>query len=321
MKRFTNILLVIQEGSDHIAAVKRAIALAQQNRASLTVCSVLDIDPTDLSSNVLNQSQLRDIALADGQEALDRLARIAAQDGVLVETRTLIGTPFAEIIRHVLRDGSDLVVKNAEGGGRLSDFLFGSTDMHLIRKCPCPVWIIKSTEQHQYGRILAAIDQDSEDAVKHALNLQILEMSSSMAATEGSELHVVHAWKLLGESMYRSLRSGLPSSEVDAMVSEESSRRKKWLESVVGAYADCPGRQGTGCGETELHAIEGDPKFVIPAMAKELEVDLVVMGSVARTGIPGFLIGNTAEGILNRLDCSVLTVKPPGFVSPITAEA
>lgn len=47
---------------------------------------------------------------------------------------------------------------------------------------------------------------------------------------------------------------------------------------------------------------------------------LVVMGTAARTGIPGFIMGNTAETILNRPDCSVLAVKPPGFVTPVTVE-
>jgi len=40
------------------------------------------------------------------------------------------------------------------------------------------------------------------------------------------------------------------------------------------------------------------------------------MGTVCRTGIAGFLIGNTAENVLNDVDCSVLTVKPEGFASP-----
>ncbi len=46
----------------------------------------------------------------------------------------------------------------------------------------------------------------------------------------------------------------------------------------------------------------------------------VVMGAVARTGIPGFIMGNTAETILNQIGCSVLAVKPPGFVTPVTLE-
>jgi len=41
------------------------------------------------------------------------------------------------------------------------------------------------------------------------------------------------------------------------------------------------------------------------------------MGTVARTGVPGFITGNTAESILNQLECSVLAIKPAGFVTPI----
>lgn len=42
------------------------------------------------------------------------------------------------------------------------------------------------------------------------------------------------------------------------------------------------------------------------------------MGTVARTSLPGFFMGNTAEDVLSQLDCSVLAVKPPGFVTPVT---
>jgi nucleotide-binding universal stress UspA family protein len=41
---------------------------------------------------------------------------------------------------------------------------------------------------------------------------------------------------------------------------------------------------------------------------------------VARTGIPGLIIGNTAESVLSKIDCSVLAVKPPNFITPVTLE-
>lgn len=41
------------------------------------------------------------------------------------------------------------------------------------------------------------------------------------------------------------------------------------------------------------------------------------MGSVARTGIPGFIIGNTAESILGQVQCSVLVIKPDGLISSV----
>jgi len=52
--------------------------------------------------------------------------------------------------------------------------------------------------------------------------------------------------------------------------------------------------------------------------AEELQAELIVMGTIRHAGIEGILIGNTAETILHRIDCSVLAVKPEGFVTPVT---
>lgn len=68
------------------------------------------------------------------------------------------------------------------------------------------------------------------------------------------------------------------------------------------------------------HLIKGPPRNEVPGLAKSLQVDLVVMGTVARTGVPGFLIGNTAEAMPGQIDCPVLAVKPAGFVTPVTLD-
>ena len=40
-------------------------------------------------------------------------------------------------------------------------------------------------------------------------------------------------------------------------------------------------------------------------------------GDTPGTGVQGFFIGNTAENVLQHVDCSVLAVKPKGFVTPV----
>jgi universal stress protein E len=64
---------------------------------------------------------------------------------------------------------------------------------------------------------------------------------------------------------------------------------------------------------------KGDVRRLLPQLVDERNVDLVVMGTVSRGGLPGLLIGNTAEKLINSLSCSVLAVKPDSFVSPIKA--
>ena len=72
--------------------------------------------------------------------------------------------------------------------------------------------------------------------------------------------------------------------------------------------------------KSQTHLLKGSARKEIPVLAKEIDVDLIVMGTVGRTGIPGFIMGNTAETILHQIDCSVLAIKPPAFITPVTLE-
>ena len=315
--------MFVDEGTDYSAALKRGVTLARNNQALLTICAVVEPFPYDVQMGItaVTPTELQSIAVSENRHWLDELVKSVATDGVPLEAKVLIGKPFIEIIRQVLENNHDLIIKCAEDTAGLRGMFFGSTDMHLMRKCPCPMWIIKPMEHHKYRRILAAVDQDSEEPVTDVLNRQILEMSTSLALAEFSEAHIVHAWDVVGEDIFRSVRSGLSDAEVDAMVEEEASVRRRWLEVLVKTYGSQADTNAIDILETQLHVIKGHAKYVVPAIAHELAVDLVVMGTVARTGIAGFFMGNTAESILAQLDCSVLTIKPPGFISPITLEA
>ena len=66
-----------------------------------------------------------------------------------------------------------------------------------------------------------------------------------------------------------------------------------------------------------VHLRKGDPGRVIPTVAAKVRPGVLLMGTVARGGVAGFFVGNTAETVLRQVDCSVLTVKPAGFVAPV----
>ena len=320
MRRFSNILLVVDERTDHSAALSRGIALANNNQASITVCAVVDTVPGEVQMGVIavTPQEVLDIAVAGKRAWLDDAVTSAAADGVSIDTKVLVGKPFLEIIREVLRDDHDLVIKCSDPDRSLREVFFSSTDKHLMRKCPCPVWIIKPTERPKYLRVLAAVDQDPNEPIKDELNRQILELSSSMALAEYGEAHVVHAWELFGEDIIRSRSWDFTETEFDAMLEEESAARRQWLEKLVKENARSADHGAAEVPEIHLHVVKGHPERVVSELARALSVDLVVMGTVARTGIDGFFMGNTAESILAQIDCSVLTVKPPGFVSPVT---
>jgi len=195
--------------------------------------------------------------------------------------------------------------------------------MHLLRKCPCPVWLIKPGKRKSYRRILAAVDVDDtyppeELNTRHALNQQILEIASSLALSEFAELHIVHAWELISMSALRD--TFLHTPEAKLIVYAEQARRQHAanLDALMREVASNLGQDALGYLKPQTHLLRGLARKEIPALTKRIEADLVVMGTVSRTGTPGFIVGNTAETILNQIDCSVLAIKPPGFVTPVT---
>ena len=59
-----------------------------------------------------------------------------------------------------------------------------------------------------------------------------------------------------------------------------------------------------------MHLVKGDPRAVIADFAASHHIDLLVVGSVGRSGVAGRIIGNTAESVMTQLPCSMLVIKP-----------
>ena len=159
--------------------------------------------------------------------------------------------------------------------------------------------------------VLARVDPDPSDPARDGLNRLILELAVSMAVREDGSLHVGHAWVLEGESTFRSSAFlSLPSGQVDLLrgaVAEEHQRRLDELVADAGVF-DVNG---------QVHLVSGDAGRVLPDLAHRLHASLIVMGTVARSGLSGLIMGNTAETILRSVSCSVLALKPEGFETPV----
>lgn len=281
MKRFKNILLLAGERPGERTTVVRAAALAKRNGARLTLVEVVEQLPRDMQKLITAAPpiDLVKLVMKERREGLEALAAPLRDQGIPVSAAVLSGTPFLELIRQVLRRKHDLVILTAEGRGGLNERILGSTSLHLLRKCPCPVWVMEPTRRKRYRRILAAVDPDGLDSERDALNVTILDLATSLARLEA----------MLAEA-------------------EEASRRR--VDELLGRYALDDVRHDT-------HLLKGEARDRIPELVRETKADLLVMGTVCRTGVPGFFIGNTAENVLQHVDCSLLAVKPKGFVTPV----
>ena len=308
MKRFKRILVAVEPNQDSVSTINRAALLAKRNNAELKVVGFVDELPENArNAESFPSTNVRDIVLNEAEAEIDRLIRTASSHGVPIESSLLKGVPFVEIIREVIREKHDLVILTAEGGG-VKRWLFGSTSMHLMRKCPCPVWVIKPNGA-KFGRILACVDSSPDcDPQAFALNEKVLQLAGSLAQRESAKLHIIHAWSAFGEQM---LRRHSSQETADTWVGETKVAHESAFQSLLERidFFDV---------EYETHLIKGLPRDILPEFAAKNEVDLMVMGTVSRTGVAGLLIGNTAETVLQQVQCSVLAVKPDGFVSPVS---
>ena len=156
-----------------------------------------------------------------------------------------------------------------------------------------------------------------ELAPRRALRRQIIEMASSLALSEFAELHVAHAWEPIAESAVRGALY-MPEETLIAYVEDERRDHEASLHALMHEVTGDLDQGALDYLKPRTHLVKGSAQKEIPALAKQIGADLIVMGTVARTGVPGFIMGNTAETILNQIDCSVLAIKPPGFKTPVT---
>ncbi len=326
MKQFTNILCVVAPDRPCEPALERAVTLAENNQANLTVVAVAERVETGVGvpKGGPASADIQAALVGEHEQFLERMVEPYVKR-VRIASKVLVGVPFLEIIREVLRHQHDLVIKVTEAADWL-DRLFGSDDMHLLRKCPCPTWLVKAEATKPYRRIVAAVDvseayPEEQLATLRSLNEEILAIAASLALAEFSELHVVHAWDAPGESAMRGGFLRLPDAEVADYVERTRKQHAEALANMMRGFVERISPEAMGYLKPETHLVKGAAYKQIPLLAKELEADLIVMGTVARTGIPGFIMGNTAETILNQIECSVLAIKPPNFVSPVTTEA
>jgi nucleotide-binding universal stress UspA family protein len=321
MSTFQNILYVVEEPDiEQDAAIARAVSLAQNNQARLSLLYVADPPRLGPFADRLSIHDLSARLEAQQREWIEGLLE-PHRGSVAVDIHVRFGKRFVEVVRDVLANGRDLVIK-AAGYGGAHEYLFGGTDQHLLRKCPCPVWILYRETTTNYGRILAAVDFDpwEGEAEEEKLNRRILELASSLALSDFAELHVAHAWQSITDNMIRIFGSELSENQASTNLDRERFEHQHKLDLLGATLREAIGKEAYGYLSPRFHLRKGNPRTVIPDIASELRADLVVMGTVSRTGIPGFLIGNTAEMILNNIECSVLAVKPEGFVSPIKAK-
>ncbi|WP_430444652.1 MAG: universal stress protein [Pseudomonas piscis] len=194
-------------------------------------------------------------------------------------------------------EGCGLVIKQHLPDTPLKKALLTPADWKLLRYCPTPVLLVKTATPWTGGVVMAAIDVGNLDGEHRALHASIVDHGFDIASLAKAQLHVISAH---------------PSpmlSAADPVFQLKETIEKRYRDACQAFQSEFDIDDG------HLHIEEGPADVLIPHMAHKLEAVLTIIGTVARTGLSGALIGNTAEVVLDALDSDVLVLKPAQIMS------
>ncbi|KAF1066706.1 MAG: Universal stress protein E [Pseudomonas citronellolis] len=189
-------------------------------------------------------------------------------------------------------EGCELVIKQHSPDNPLKKALLTPGDWKVLREVAAPVLLVKQARQWAGHSILAAVDVGNLDSEHQALHSSILDYARAIAEITQGPLHVLSAH---------------PSPMLSA--ADPTFQLSQTLSAQYRVACD-EFQQRHGLTNEQLHVEEGAADALIPALALRLEAAVTVIGSVARSGLSGALIGNTAEVVLDALESDVLVLKP-----------
>ena len=270
--------------------IEQAISYAQWTKAKLTLLHVIEEDDKALpeAGGTLHGRLLPKIKLA-----LDEVVAQAAARGVEARRQADIGEAWSRILAAVKLGEHDMVLVGPREQGWFEKLTHGDTTRKLLRKCPVPVWVEPPQTPVRVSRVLVPVDFSP-------LSARAIEIAEAFHALTGAERVALHCPDYPNDIALHRMPEGIQKIEdYHAAINAEA------LDKLNAALGE--GHEGWRRLIGPLPIAES-----LTPVVKTHGIDLVIMGTNARSGLMGLLLGNTAEKILDNLEAPVLVFKPEG---------
>jgi universal stress protein E len=270
MSPFKTLLVVYDPTREEQPALERAANIAETIQASAHLFACIHYD----TAKSADQSGEIQHLITEQQAVLDDAAASLKERGIDVITEVEWDKDwYHAVVRAALRHDADMVLKSSFRHFAGKRTLKKTSDWIVMRECHCPVLLVKIREPRERRKVLAAIDISATQESYERLNEKILQISNRILDCSGAEVHFVNAFQNF---------KAVPD--------------KQQLIQDWGIDAD------------KVHIKLGKPEKIILERARELDVNLVVVGNSGRTGLLAAIVGNTAEKVLDKLECDVLSI-------------
>lgn len=301
MKFPQHILVIVGGKRKQHFALNRAVQLAKFYDIKLHLMSCVYDPGTDLSPLISQEHRkaLKQEQLDNRLEYLNQLKAEVEKSNIPVTTQVIWHRKIQKAVMQACEDVKpDLVIKRiSDKAPNLNPFTM-PIDWQLLRHCPAPLLIVNNVDWKIPSPVLAAVDASADSSDEQAFNHTIIGYAKLLSRLTDAPAHVVttHITPSLDNA------TTIPGFDLDSLKKEVNDFNQERLSGLVEEH---------NITKESLHIIEGLAEERIPQITQQIDAQIVVMGTVCRTGLSGAFMGNTAERVLTRLQCEVLALKPP----------
>lgn len=294
---------------EQLAATKAA-RVAARTGARLTLFNAFMIPQPTSDAPLDSSEQIIAASIRQRRERLKKLAQSLRASGA-PPIRVAVEWDFPAheaIVRHVLATKPDLVIAESHRHGRIVRWVLANTDWELIRACPAPLWFVRSASLPRRLRVLVAVDPRHTHAKPARLDDRLLAAARTLDEQIGAQISIVHA--------YEAPVSGRASTMLEPIRWPLSGERARtFVDDIRQSVERLADRYDIAADERFIE--EGPTAEVLASLAQRRKIDVLVMGAVSRSLLERPVIGNTAERVIDHLDCDLFIVKPAGFRTPV----
>ena len=290
MSTIRNVLAASDFSEQSQVAIRRAALICQEHGAKLELLHVIEALP---SPEPIPPDQLKE----ETKRQLQAESGVAVSLGVDCDCQVETGENVVSIMQSAQKMTADLIVVGAHGHHSLRDNFLGTTAEKLVRKAASAVLVVKQPSQSAYRRVL--VPTDFSEASRQAL------VAANILAP-GAGIDLLHVYGFWGEEQLSM-----------AHASEEALERYRQRTEIWANMSMVKWRQGINLSghHVEEHLRKGSATSGIALFAAERGSDLVVMGTLERSGHPNVLLDSVTENALRTVPCDILAVKSGEFKS------
>lgn len=296
MPKPQRILVAVEQDDTAKFVLEKATALAQAANAQIHVVRVIYDPNVDARVHTEKDRHLLKTYLMQAEESwLEDFVEANPKPGNPIETATIWNKEsYIGILDAATECEADLIIKASSQPQGINGFFRTPQDWHLLRHATIPIMLVKPEAWHSKPVVLAAIDALEDDQDK--LNKAILTEASQLAKTLGGELDIVVAHPFVQPWI------GPNTVPIDF------ERVKREIEADIHKTVE---RLAADAPLTYRYLLieEGSTAVAVGHQVDTTGAEVLVMGTVARDGIKGLVIGNTSETILYHVQCDVLVLR------------